>query len=87
MSDRTDEFMQRLRERVEAREKKEQERLDSIMAETGEKGSHRSKPAKRVSWIKDSAPSEEISTRKSSILDLLRDEVTTKSSSQRGNKE
>lgn len=84
MSDKTDDFMKRLRERVEARERQEQERLAQIM--DGKPNRNAGKPARRVTWIEDS-PSDEVTQRKNSILDLLRDEVTTKSSSQRGNKE
>lgn len=86
MSDRTSDFMQRLRERVEAREKKEQERLDEIMGEEANTGKRRRKAPKRVNWIDDS-PAQQVGTQKASILDLLRDQVTTKSSSQRGNKD
>ncbi len=85
MSDRTSNFMERLRARVEAREQKEEERLASIMEEEQVAKKRRSKNTKRVNWIEDS-PTEEVGVKKSSILDLLREEVTTKSSSQRGNK-
>ena len=81
MHSKTSDFMKRLRERAARMERKQSERLEDIM-DRSEEDSASEEPARSVPWIKDEE-TDSVGRRKSSILDLIRGDVTTKSSTNR----
>jgi len=84
MSDNNGSFMDKLRARIARREEENNARLEEILARDDDAGKSRSR---KTAWVNDPGNSDEpvsSSPDKASILDLLRDKVRTKSSSQRG---
>ena len=79
MGDRAKDFMKRARERAAKAEEKYQERFDSIMETPNQK---KTSITASPDWIETSTTGI-VGMRKASILDMLRGEVETKSSTRR----
>jgi hypothetical protein len=82
MHNKTSDFIKRLRERAEQRKQENDQRLQDIL-ERDEQNAKSNGSTPRNDWI-NTNEQEDIGTKKSSIMKLMRGDVTTKSSTNRG---